>query len=167
MIAPELSIGIRVTLNHRCAAKLSSPDDQRLIEQAAPLQVFDERSGCLVGQLTLGSDAFDDLGVMVPGFMKKLHEAHASLNKTARQQTVIRVRGFAGLRAVHIERLFRLFGNIGQLRRALLHAISHLESVDAGGGLLVRGESHVMLIYLLKSVESLALHLASDAARVR
>src|SRR5262249_7635327 len=41
VIAPKFAIGIRVALNHWCAAKLSAPYDQRLIKQAASLEVFD------------------------------------------------------------------------------------------------------------------------------
>jgi hypothetical protein len=63
------------------AAKLPAPDDERILEQAAPLQVLDERCGRLVGVVALGFDAVNAVGVLVPAAAIELNEAHAALGQ--------------------------------------------------------------------------------------
>ena len=47
-------------------AELAAPDDQRIVEQAALLQVGDQRRGGLIGVAALAGDLLGEIGVLVP-----------------------------------------------------------------------------------------------------
>ena len=49
-------VGRQLALAVDRAAELAAPDDQRVVEQAALLQVVDQRGGRLVGVLALAGD---------------------------------------------------------------------------------------------------------------
>ena len=92
-------------LDHRRAAELAAPDDQRVVEQAALLQVLDQRRAGLVG--VARSSFFrsaDEVAVLVPRLVEDLHEPHAPLDQPAGQQAVVGERRLARLGAVHLER---------------------------------------------------------------
>ena len=48
MIATEASAECGIVLDHRRASELATPDDERLVEQAASLEVRHQRSRCLI-----------------------------------------------------------------------------------------------------------------------
>ena len=51
VVASDVGPGLRcsiLALDHRCAAEFGAPDDERLIEQATRLEVFDQRGDRLV-----------------------------------------------------------------------------------------------------------------------
>jgi hypothetical protein len=66
-------------------AELAAPDDQRLVEQAAPLEVRDEGGGGLVGVLALVAELLGQFAVLVPAPVQHLHDPHAALDETAGQ----------------------------------------------------------------------------------
>ena len=68
-----------------------APDHQRVVEQAARLQVFHQRGAGFVGVLRLSFDALRQAAVMVPVAMTKLDEADAALSEAAGQETVVGV----------------------------------------------------------------------------
>ena len=96
-------------LAHRRAAELAAPDHQRVVEQAAPLQILDEGGA---GLIDLAADFLDGAvrgssgaAVMVPVGVDELHEAHAALDQPAGQQAVVGERRPARLDAVEPQRL--------------------------------------------------------------
>ena len=95
-------------LRHRRAAELAGPDDQRVVEHAALLQVGDQRHAGPVDLLGLERDAFLHAAVMVPVLVVKLDEAHAALGQPAGEQAIGGERAIARLAAVEFERLLRL-----------------------------------------------------------
>ena len=56
--------------------------------------------------------------MLIPGLVIELHEAHAALDQSPRQQTVVRKRRLARLGAVHLQDVLRFLGKVHQLRRA-------------------------------------------------
>ena len=77
-------------LSHRRAAELTAPNDERIIEHAAILQVLDQRSRRLVDVLCRGEHAVLDAAVMIPAAMIQLNETRAALSQAPRQQAVAR-----------------------------------------------------------------------------
>ena len=53
MVAAERFLVVDVPLAERSAAELAAPDDQRVVEQSALLEVFDQRGARLVGVAAL------------------------------------------------------------------------------------------------------------------
>ena len=92
---------------HRRAAELATPDDQRVVEQAAPLEVHDQRRRGLIG---FAADSFERAfqifaaAVMVPIGVEQRDEAHAAFDQPAGQQAVVGERRLARLRAVQGQR---------------------------------------------------------------
>ena len=70
------------------AAELAAPDDQRVVEQPALLQVLDQRGRGLVGVVALAADLVRQVAVLVPAHVVELDEAHAALGQAAGQQAV-------------------------------------------------------------------------------
>ena len=62
--------------------------DQRVVEQAALLEVGDQRGRGLVGFAALHLDAAGQVAVLVPALMVELDELHAALGQAAREQAV-------------------------------------------------------------------------------
>src|SRR6266404_9990976 len=80
-----------IPLRHRCAAELAAPDDQRLIEHAAHLQIRNEGGG---GLIDFGGDEFHlvfDAAVVVPVAVVELDEADAALGEATGEEAVARV----------------------------------------------------------------------------
>src|SRR5437868_2596886 len=99
------------------AAELAAPDDERIVEQAALLQVGDQRGGWLIDVLALSADLPRQIAVLVPAAMQELHEAHPALDHAPGQQAVARETAVPALvvDAIHLERLLRLAGQVSQL----------------------------------------------------
>ena len=74
---------------HRSPAKLSAPDNERRIEQAAPLEILQQPRDRFVGAgKLLGVVLFDtSVGVpLTPSPMPQLNKPHSALHQPTRQQ---------------------------------------------------------------------------------
>ena len=92
-------IVVAVAVAGRGAAEFAAPDDQRAVEQAALLQVGEQRGG---GRVDFGGacrQAVFDVLVMIPAAGPDLHEAHAALDEAARDQQLSSLRRVAVQRA--------------------------------------------------------------------
>ena len=65
------------------AAKLSTPDHERIFQEAALFEILDECGRSLVGLLALALDAAGQSAVLVPTLVEELHEAYAFLDESA------------------------------------------------------------------------------------
>src|SRR5439155_24085939 len=95
------------------AAELAAPDDERRFQQAAGLEVLNERGdrlaqrGAFVGQPV--ADVFLRSGaVEIPAPGEKLHEPHALLDQAASTEAIACQAGLARLSAAALSRLLRL-----------------------------------------------------------
>ena len=70
-------------------SKLTAPDNQCVIEQAAGFEVFDQGGAGLVGVPGLSFDALGQAAVVVPVTVAQLDEADAPLGQTASQETIV------------------------------------------------------------------------------
>src|SRR5882762_80526 len=103
---------IVASLHHRRASKFPAPDDERVLQKSALLQVFDQCGTGLIGLFALGFKTAHQSSMVIPGFMKNLDKTHSMLDQSSREQATIRKGRLAGLGAIHVEDLFRLLGNI-------------------------------------------------------
>ncbi len=108
VVAAQAAAERGVRLDHRRAAELAAPDDQRVVEQPAPLQVEHQRRGGPVGLAALGLQAAGDVGVVVPALVIEVDEPDAPLDQPAGEQAVVGERRLARLGAVEGQRLRRL-----------------------------------------------------------
>ena len=99
-------------LDHRRAAELAAPDDQRVVEHPALLQVRDERRTGLVGVCAVVLEVADEVAVLVPGLVEDLHEADSALEQPAGQQAGVGERRLARLGAVQVEDVLRLAADV-------------------------------------------------------
>ena len=98
-------------LHHRRAPELAAPDDERVVEQAAFLEIGHQRGAGLIGVEGVLLDAGRQVAVLVPGFVEELHEAHAALDEPPGEQAVAGEAGLLGrFDAVPVERLLGLPG---------------------------------------------------------
>src|SRR5207248_9155534 len=95
------------SLAHGRSAEFAGPDDERVVEHPALLEVRDQRHAGQVNFLGFVRDAVLDAAVVVPVLVIKLDEAHAALGQTAGQQAVGGERTVARLAAVEIEHVLR------------------------------------------------------------
>ena len=92
-------------LAHRRAAEFAAPDDQRVVQQAALLQVLDQRGGRADrprgnGRRAACRGRVSGVAVVVPVGVIELHEADAALDQPPGQQAVVGERRLARLGAV-------------------------------------------------------------------
>ena len=88
------------------AAEFAAPDDQRVVEQAALLQVLRSSAADAwsVSRHCAGDLLAARFAVLVPAAVEELDEAHAALGQPAGQQAVGRERaGLLRVRAVQLE----------------------------------------------------------------
>ena len=106
------------------AAELAAPDDQRLVEQAARLQVLYQAVAGLVDVAALVGQAAGDVGVRVPVVVVDLHEPHAALDHPPGQQRpcwrTCPACALPRRRAAKVDS--GSLAEVGQLRHARLHA---------------------------------------------
>ena len=109
------------------AAKLATPNHQRVVEHTALLEVTHERGGRLVGLAGLRPQAARQAAVLIPAGMVKLDESNTALGQAPRLQAV---RGESArifhIVAVLAQHMLRLAGDVGHLRDRRLHAECHL-----------------------------------------
>src|SRR5437868_5762362 len=99
------------SLGHRRSAKLAAPDDQGAVEQAALLQIAQERRRRLIAAGAELSVVALQVAMGVPlaaAAAVNLHEAHAAFHQPAGQQTA--VAEFGALLAVEPVRVARPLG---------------------------------------------------------
>ena len=154
MVIASVFFAIGSALRVRGAAELAAPDDKRVVEHAALLQVLDQGSRGLVdvaghlGQLVLQA------AVVVPVAVIELDEAHAFLGESAGEE------GIAGERArsIHVRSVafhdrLAFAGEVHELRDAGLHTVGHLGLADAGRDLRVAGGGEVEAIQFVGSLK--------------
>src|SRR2546428_3182169 len=90
-------------LYHWRSAKFATPDHERIVEQTALLQIFDQRRTGLVRILAIFAKIFGQIAMLVPRFMEQLHKSDPAFDEPSRQQTIISKRRFARLSAVHFK----------------------------------------------------------------
>src|SRR5205807_367046 len=66
---------VTAALDHRRAAELAAPDHQRVVQQAALLQVLDQGGAGPVGVLAVLGQVLLEVAVLVPGLVEQFHEA--------------------------------------------------------------------------------------------
>ena len=109
-----VAAGALGVLGGRLPAELAAPDDQRLVEQAALLQVLEQAGDRLVGVAGVLGVVLDDVAVGVPVVVVvgaagvELDEAHAALDQPAGQQAL--AAEVVGLLLVDAVELLRLLG---------------------------------------------------------
>ena len=77
---------------HRRSAELAAPDNERLVQQAASFQVFEQPGDGTIGFAAMFAVVLFDLAMGVPlasGTGIELHETHASLHQPSGQQAVL------------------------------------------------------------------------------
>ena len=154
-------------LRHRRAAELAGPDDERVVEHAALLQIGDERHAGAVDLLRLEGDAFLHAAVMIPVLVIELDEAHAALGQATREQAIRGEGTVARLAAVKLERLGPFAANVHQLRHAGLHAERHFILRDARGDLGIVRRAHCAGAFSALMAATSPCWLARDARRIR
>ena len=133
MMITAVGLGSQLPLAVNRTAELASPDDQRLVEQSALLQISYERGTSLIDAAALQMKFRGQVVVLIPAAMIKLDEPHAPLDQPPRQQTVRRKRsGATSVLAVQLKGRFAL----GREVRQLWHGGLHSE-----GGLVLRNAS--------------------------
>src|SRR6185436_17870486 len=136
MVAAE-ELAAAALFVERSAAKLSTPDDERAIEQAALLQILEQGGDRSVDEFHLARQPLNDVGidanaVEIPAPVVKLHVADPLLGEAAGQQAVVGKTGLAGHRPVRLQRLLRLLADVHDLGDGDLHPVSELVLADAG-----------------------------------
>jgi len=110
-----------VCLHEGKAAKLGAPDDERLFDLTALLEVAQERGSGLIKDIGVGAVAVDDFGTAVPVELDRLFEHEPSVQQVQRLQRCGRFAAFGGNLAA-----------VGQVK-SLEHAIfrtAHFDDVD-------------------------------------
>ena len=117
-------------LAHRRATKLAAPHDQRVIQQAALLQVAQQRRDGLVNVLAQVPRARVVVRVRVPRLpvaVINLDEPHAPLGEPPRHEAAVRKMALA----VKFARRRRFARDVERIRRGELHPIRRLHCFDA------------------------------------
>ena len=120
-----------VALAHRRAAELAAPEDEGVLEQPATLEVADQRRRGLVDLTRAQLDVALDPAVVIPGPVVELHEAHAALEQSPREQAVGGVGAIRALGPVELEHVLRLVREVYELGHRGLHAEGQLVLGDA------------------------------------
>src|SRR5258708_31663663 len=130
VVAAVLDLDQAADFDHRRAAELSPDNYQRVFQQAAGLQIVEQRGDGAIR--FVGQPAVDEnVIVIIPGLavaVVNLHHANAALDKTPRHEAAatefaIAVAGAHGL---------RLLGDVENIGRFRLHTIRDLGGLDAG-----------------------------------
>ncbi len=147
------------TLANRRAAKFCSPQDQRVLQQAARLHVGDQPGDRLVHLSSYVAVIVFQSAVRVPVALAALHEPDAGLGVAPRHKTL--PAKVARLRVVQPVKFFRRLGfvvDVLNLRRGGLHAEGQLERVDARLKFVVlTAFAEVLAIDLRQQIEFAAL----------
>ena len=145
------------------SAELAAPDDQRVLQETAALEVEHQGCGGAVGLLALLPDRSRQVAMLVPALVVELDEAHVALEESAGEQAVGGV-GPGGARVLSVqgEGLLRLSGEVRDLGDRALHTGGELVLSDPPEGL---GRA-IDLVQAAQSVEHARARGAVDAGRV-
>ena len=77
-----------LVLGERRTAEFAAPDDERVVEQAALLQVGDEAVAGVVGVLALDTQVLGQRAVLIPAAVKKLDEWNTAFRQSSCNNTV-------------------------------------------------------------------------------
>ena len=151
------------TLRVRGAAEFAAPDDQRVVEQAALLEVGEQTGRGLVGIIALTLDGLREAAVVIPAHVEELDEADVAFAEATGQEAV---RG-VGARALHvgtveIEHMLGFLRQIEQLGHAGLHAEGHLVLGDSGLDLRVAEDTVALVVKGGELVELFAADFTRD-----
>ena len=150
------------------APELAAPDDKRVVQEAALLEVFHQRGRSLVCVARLQTDIPGEVLMLVPAPVEELHESHVPLGEPARQDAVRGVRArLSRIRTVALEHMVRLLGQIHQFRNRGLHAIGHFVLGDARLDLRIPELLRPHAVDLRHRVEHAASRGRIDSLRVR
>ncbi len=144
------------------AAELGAPDDERVVEQTALLEVSEERGGRLVHDFPVLRVLLGEHSVSVPiahafaaslvGTIEELHKTHALLHEPTREDAVAGVGGLQVFHrvarligAIHFQNVRGLGGNVGDLGHGELHLRGEFVAGDARGEFAVAGETLKMM----------------------
>ena len=167
MVVAAVVVARELALAVDGAAELAGPEHQRVVEQAALLEVGDERRLRAVHRGGLLRDLAGEVPVLVPAAHVELDEPHVALGQAARQQAVGgEAAGLVDVGAVHLERGGALGAEVGEFRHRHLHAVRHLVLRDAGARLGVQALGELLLVEAGHQVEHAAPVLAGDAVGI-
>ena len=154
-------------LAHRGAAEFAAPEDQRVIEEAALLEVVDQGGRGLVDVFGAHLHAVVEVAVQVPGAVVELDHAHAAFGESAGHQAVRGEGAVADfLDAVGFDGLGGFALEVEQLGHARLHLEGHLILGDARGDLGVDRLFGQLAVEATDLVDDLALGALADALGV-
>ena len=106
--APLLGVG-DVALKEGRSAEFTTPDDERVFQQAALLEVFDQRGTRRINIGALDLELRVQIAMLVPTGVHELHKAHAALGEAAGHQAIVGVAALAEhIGAIHVEDALRL-----------------------------------------------------------
>ena len=89
----------------RSASELPGPNNERVVQKPALLQVLNQCGRGLVSLLTLGADFTGQISVLIPTAMEELDESNAAFDQPPGQNAVCCIRpGLAGIGSVQFER---------------------------------------------------------------
>ena len=143
-------------------SELAAPDEQRVVQHAALLQILQEAITRLIDVLALARQMSGHVGMDVPAIQPDLDESRAALEQPARRQAALReASGPARVLAVELVHARRLAGEIGQLRHGRLHAIRHLVLRDARQRFRVADRLVLQLVQLAQRIQ----HSPADGRR--
>ena len=158
-------------LGHGCAAKFTAPDDERLVEQAAGLQIGEQAGDGFIDGVAVFAVIHLDAFVRVPLAARtavELDEAHAVLDEATRQEAVAAKNG--GRLVVHAVELLGGVGLLAEIDRIgslRLHLKGEFVAFDAGVEFGVAGTRGIVVaIQSTEQVQLLTLTATIDAFRV-
>src|SRR5262245_44753997 len=88
-VPPRVVVAPLARLTHRHAPKLAAPNHQRIVPEAALVQVAEQAGDWLVGAAAQAAVVFGNVFVSVPAHGIagiQLHESHATFQQSAREQ---------------------------------------------------------------------------------
>src|SRR5262245_35853545 len=158
---------IVAALHHRRAAKFAAPDDDGVVQEAALLEVFDQRSAGAVGLVAIRPDRASQVTMLIPGLVEKLDKTYAAFDQPTRQQAIAGIAGLVDIpNAVQFERAALLVTEVHEFGCTGLQPIGHLVGLDAGGNLRIADDSLRLLIGAVEGIERIALSAGIDAAGI-
>ena len=158
----------RRTLSERRPPELAAPDDERVVEQAAILQVLHEGRARGIRVAALPLELREQVAVLVPARVHELHEADAPLKQPPGDEAVVRIRSLhENIGAVAGENVARLVREVDELGNARLHPERHLVLSDARVDLRIAHVDGVGRIHGCEIVEQGPPRTARDAGGIR
>ena len=135
-----------IALPKGCAAKLTAPGHQGVVEHAPLFEVEHEGRRRALGVATLHLQVAEKIAVLIPAGMHQLYKSHTSLEQPSGDEAVVGEAAFGvHVGSVAIEYVLWFIRKIDEFWHTGLHPIGHLILCDAGvdlritGGLAMRG----------------------------